>query len=523
MKKNIYITTGITLLSVIFFNSCRSTDMDHNLTTGVASVNINLLGTEFSNPSSSLNASLKTNVTSLPEIQTRSILVNPSTVIVAELAPSNVLEKVSTLKSMAAIPGSNLGAGMKFRVIAYRQSTGDYHTHQDYTVGQTANPMMLDNGGNYNIVVYSYGTTSLPVISMEEQNNINSATVNYDNINRDFMYQKISYTPVDDNNTLNITLRHKVAQITTIIKNSTTQWPGNISSVKNAFISPHYSNGVFSLNTGNMSGRTISTNTAIVFPTSNGTSVTAAPVFINNDTGGSLLGTFSAQAQVASAPVQNILAQNAFRITPETKSNLTINLRTCLVKLTANSWNDIMCHNLGADQSVDPFIPSAAIHGAKYQWGAQTGEAGRYYSQSDDQSNSGTILGWNNIGKPDGSWSESSKTVNDPCPTGYRIPKQAEWQAIIDNNTITYIGSNWTSSSTNYNNGIKIGNDLFLPATGYRSFNNGQLGGRGFGAEYWSSGILGTNGSSLLVTNGNATMGIGSRTLGMAIRCIGGL
>ncbi|MEL1213318.1 hypothetical protein AADX92_12055, partial [Staphylococcus epidermidis] len=96
----------------------------------------------------------------------------------------------SGAKSTAVVSGNSLGAGVKFRIIAYRQSNGAYHTYQDYTVGVTAVPMMLDNGVPYDIVVYSYGTASLPVISSGEQSNINSATVNYSDVNRDFMYQK---------------------------------------------------------------------------------------------------------------------------------------------------------------------------------------------------------------------------------------------------------------------------------------------------------------------------------------------
>ncbi|AJW65183.1 Fibrobacter succinogenes major domain (Fib_succ_major) [Elizabethkingia miricola] len=522
MKKKLYSITGITLLSVLFFNSCRSTDTDNNITNGIASVNFNLLGTEFSDSSPALNASLNKNTISVPGVQTHSVLVNPSTVITAALTPFTdpTLAKVSDIKPMAAVSGTLLTTGMKFRVIAYRQSNGNYHTHQDYTVGQPATPVMLDNSAGYNIVVYSYGTASLPAISSGEQDNISNASVNYDDANRDFMYQKISYTPVNDNNTLNITLRHKVAQTTTIVKNSTRQWAGNIYSIKDAIISPHYSDGIFSLNTGSMSGRSLSTNAAITFPAPNATSVTAAPVFVNADTNGNLTGTFSAKIATGSGPIVDVLAYNAFKITPGNKSNLTINLRTCYAKFTTILSYDIMCHNLGADQSADPFTPAAAIHGAKYQWGAQTDEAGRYYSQSDDQSNSGVILGWNTSGKSDGAWSESNKTVNDPCPTGYHVPKPAEWQAIIDNNAMTYIGSNWTSSPTNYNNGIKIGNDLFLPIAGYRqSLNGGELGGRGFSGEYWSSGILGVRGASLLITNGSMVGATATRTLGLSIRC----
>lgn len=55
-----------------------------------------------------------------------------------------------------------------------------------------------------------------------------------------------------------------------------------------------------------------------------------------------------------------------------------------------------MCQNLGATEGVDPFSPEAGNHGAKYQWGAKTGEVGRYVSQADDQSKDGDISGWEN-------------------------------------------------------------------------------------------------------------------------------
>lgn len=534
MKKQLYIITSITVFSALFFNSCRSTDTENSISNGASSVNINLLGTEFSSSSSSAQASLNKGGIDFSTITTQkhSVMVNPSNVIIAELSSS--LDGVGTsanaslnMRPVAAVSGNPLTSGMKFRVIAYR-SNGNYHTHQDYTVGQTAVPMMLDNGAGYNIVVYSYGTASLPAISSGEQNNISSASVNYDDANRDFMYQKISYTPVNDNNTLNITLRHKVAQITTILQNNTTQYPGNnITSISNATISQHYSNGSFSLNTGSMSGRTASTNAIITFPTPSGTSVTASPIFINNDTGGNLLGTFSAQVQVGSGSVQNILAQNAFRITPETKSNLTINLRTCRAKVSATVTKDFMCHNVGADQSSDPFTPAAAIHGNKYQWGSNSnGKAIFYISQSDDQNNSGSITNWNTVNTTITNWSDgATKGTYDPCPTGYRIPTKDQIDGLINNNTITYIGSNWTSTSTNYSAGIKVGNDLFLPAAGRRSNTDGALSERGSAGRYWTSSIdpnytYGAIG--LLFSNGSISYnGVGyARTNGFSVRCI---
>ncbi|MDA4746790.1 hypothetical protein NY599_20490, partial [Enterobacter hormaechei] len=123
-----------------------------------------------------------------------SVLLSPSSFITAELTPNRSLSPVASSKSLntvAAVAGDQLGAGMKFRVLAYRQNDGSYKTYQDYTVGQSAQPMMLDGGIAYNIVIYSYGVNTLPTISANEQININSAKVNYDDTNRDFMYQKI--------------------------------------------------------------------------------------------------------------------------------------------------------------------------------------------------------------------------------------------------------------------------------------------------------------------------------------------
>ncbi|MDV4140846.1 hypothetical protein CMT31_05590 [Elizabethkingia anophelis] len=535
MKKNLCSITGITILSLLFLNACRSTDTDNNIGNGIISVNINLVGTEFSSSSPALNASLNKNKDSVSEIRTHSLLINPATVVTAELVPSSdaVQAMASGIRSIGAIPGNNLVTGVKFRVIAYRQSNGNYHTHQDYTVGQPAIPMMLDNGAAYNIVVYSYGTTGLPAISLGEQNNISSAFVNYNDNSRDFMYQKISYTPVNDSNSLNITLRHKVAQITTIVKYTGSE---NITSISGSILTPHYSDGIYSLLSGMMSARTIaSPETILNFPSSGfpGKIQTAFPVFINADTGGFATGGFLTNITIGGVS-KTINLPNSFKITPGNKSNLTINLNKCGVYLGAGNtqWNDFMCYNLGADQSMDPFTASALVHGDKYQWGAQTGETGYYYSQSDDQSNSGAILDWNTVGKPNGSWSDSSKTLNDPCPPGYRVPTRTEWQNIINNNkNIERVGS-WANDG-NYTSALYFRDasnirTLMLPTTGFRDALSGTPLYRGNTGLYWSSNEsttsfpLGQYSYGLYIGPSTLSTSNVSRVHGLAVRCIAG-
>lgn len=523
MKNNTYINIFIILFSILLFDSCRSTDSENSINNKLilSSVNINLVGTEYSNSKSTSSNIAEENKQNALITQVKSTFISPSKVLVAEMTSYPTLSNYSAntssnIKTISAVPGNILSNGTKFRVVAYRKSNGNYQTHQDYIIGQNAIPMKLDNNAAYDIIAYSYGTNNLPTISSGEQSNINNASVSYDNVNKDFMYQKMTFTPVNDNNTLYITLRHKVAQITVIVKNGTSQNPGNnITSISNAIISPHYNEGIFSLSTGNMSGRTTKVNAAISFPTTNATSITATPVFINADTNENLAGTFSATIQINGASVQNVLAQDAFKINPEYKSNLTINLRSCKAKISPTITKDFMCHNLGADQSGDPFTPSASIHGAKYQWGKSVAGINQY----DDQNNSGAITGWNTIMAPEDAWNDNSKTVNDPCPTGYRVPTQAEWQGVLDNNKVTSIGS-FTESVTNYGSGVKLGDDLFLPAAGLRQDNNGTLRARGSFGIYWSSTKNTSTTSYFLSISSSNYINYSSRLYGHSIRCI---
>ncbi|MEN5132789.1 FISUMP domain-containing protein [Elizabethkingia anophelis] len=508
------ITSLIFILSFLSLSSCRSAEHDNIVTgRGITAVKINLLGSDYKGSSRDIS-----------QVQKHTTLVNPSTAIVAELN--------STMPTRS-ISGDQIGSGVQFRVIVYKHNDGSYKTYQDYIIGQPVAPLMLDGGVNYDIVAYSYGVTTLPAISSGEQSNINSATINYDDINRDFMYQKVSYTPDgnNSNNTLNITLRHKLTQITTIINS------GSLGSITNVsgILTPHYRNGIFSLNTGLLSGRTNMTSgehlsySASEFP---GTTVKAMPLLINADTEGNTTGGFSASIEIAGT-TKTVSLPNSFKITPEYKSNLTVNIVKCGAYIGPNTdpanFKEFMCQNLGATEGINPFSPEAGNHGAKYQWGYkpinENSSDDRYYTQADDQNNPGKIPGWNRKEVPNGSWSDTSKTENDPCPRGYRVPTKAQWQAVIDNNpNVERVGS-WVDSDGNYTSALYFRNrsnnrTLMLPAAGFRDERNGNLYLRGYIGYYSSSSefsyycrYLNFLGNDVYVTNYD-------RTAGFSVRCV---
>ncbi len=164
----------------------------------------------------------------------------------------------------------------------------------------------------------------------------------------------------------------------------------------------------------------------------------------------------------------------------------------CGAYVAAGVWKAFMCHNLGADASADPFTPSWRLNGHYYQWGRAAVAAYGPSGSDSLQANSAAISGWNTGTAPNGAWTVASKTANDPCPAGFRVPTRAQWNAVLNNSwnsTRSYTGT-WSISTTNYTSGLLIGSGttgLFLPAAGFRAWYNGELLQRGYGGHYWSS------------------------------------
>jgi uncharacterized protein (TIGR02145 family) len=209
----------------------------------------------------------------------------------------------------------------------------------------------------------------------------------------------------------------------------------------------------------------------------------------------------------------------------------------------ASGWLTFQCHNLGGvDITSDADLANITsqnfrtYHGDWYRWGSPNVSMANTVAHNDNDN-------WDDpdyqesseddTNQKDGDGYNLWKTENNPCPAGWRLPTLAEWQAVIGNNTIKkYVGASgaatqpsWTIDNNNpptgnYNNVMKVGDHLYLPAAGFRVAGNGELYGRGYYGFYWSSSssslyafVLNFYGSGHGIDNA-------SRLSGLPVRCV---
>ena len=124
------------------------------------------------------------------------------------------------------------------------------------------------------------------------------------------------------------------------------------------------------------------------------------------------------------------------------------------------------------------FAASPEDAGMFYQWNRNIG-----WSAANPMINSNGGSTWDSSTPAGSTWD----SANDPSPSGWRVPTYAEIQTLLDANKVNYV---WTTQ-----NGVTgekftdkaTGNNIFLPAAGYRNYNDGALVQVGSYGSYWSS------------------------------------
>jgi len=245
----------------------------------------------------------------------------------------------------------------------------------------------------------------------------------------------------------------------------------------------------------------------------------------------------------------------------------------CPVKTISGSWLTFMCYNLGAAtgvQSLTPAqqaaAPAANNYGDLYQWGrvadghqlrtspsyptndnvtpengvvsspnlngnGQVDPTFEAYGKFIKNNNSATFYDWRSP-QDNTLWYNNGKTVNDPCPDGWRVPTQAEWGSIFLGGAISDAPGAATVNKWTWNNSgtygyliTPLGNSeatLFLPAGGLRNSDTSSLSSITLYGYYWSSSVNGSKANYLAFTNSNVSPGssIYFHAVGNSIRCV---
>ena len=176
-----------------------------------------------------------------------------------------------------------------------------------------------------------------------------------------------------------------------------------------------------------------------------------------------------------------------------------------------------MDRNLGASQ-VATSSSDAASYGDLYQWGrradghqCRTSATTAALSSIDQPAHGNFIL----APSTPYDWRSPQNTnlwqgvngINNPCPSGYRIPTEPELEAErLCWSVNTSVGA--------------FASALKLPMAGYRNYSNGSLSYVGTYGYYWSSTVSSTFSRYLFFGSSIAVMGTDGRANGFAVRCL---
>jgi uncharacterized protein (TIGR02145 family) len=178
-------------------------------------------------------------------------------------------------------------------------------------------------------------------------------------------------------------------------------------------------------------------------------------------------------------------------------------------------WMD---RNLGVSQVATLINTDSAAYGDLYQWGRgtdghqlRTSGTTTTLSSSDDPIHGDFIItssspyDWR-VPQKDSLWQGVSGT-NNPCPAGFRLPTDTEWEAEIENWTGIYSDAAFISP-------------LKLVVAGYRESIGGTLNYVDSQGRYWSSTVDFESARHLEYNAGYARTTYSDRATGISVRCI---
>jgi len=437
---------GILFVS-LFIDSCAHRDNGEIRNTGkIIPVPIDLVGISWQNgeKSNTEDISFEDTSVALKDKDTGSLVIDSQHKIIAVGAEHSIIAYIYLKYDR---DDSNyvkeLQNGDNFRIIVYNKSDGSYLTHRDYIVGQEYEQLRLESGMEYTVVSYTFGVNKLPAISDLEQKNINLASVQFDEEKIPLVaYQKQDFTPIEDSdgnakNALSINLSGKSSSLSVMLRSL-----GSGSIIDDSRLSMYsgtsYDSAQMDLNEGKLScisgcnrERRFTTNMGkgIQVSTNNSMFIFTDRKSVSLDVAFEMFGSYE------------YLDKISFYMYPGKKATVYVDLRVCGAYLGANNTNfkRFMCNDLGGE-IINP--------NQRVMRREQNGKWGFDWSKEDKKNRFVRINHF--IGT---------------CPEGWHVPNVKEWKDVHSNNSM----KNLFESKDNFTYGIKIGENIVLPMSGYIS------------------------------------------------------
>lgn len=515
LKNSAFFTIGICVLFLTF--SCSNTKSESIAAQGPALISIHLEGDSYTDEAT------VGNVPSPPRASGGAVNANNSGIhrsivafnrdfdLVAELSPVSSVKSSTVLKGaqkFSTVKNSDLSAGILYKLLVYAEN-GAYVTERDYIHGdeQKASALVLDGGSKYTFIVFSVNRTNINAeVEFADPNNKTLAGSRIRDLSGDehtamydlLYFRKDMIVSGNDQNYLGIVLKHIFSQVTTTIDAGDTGY--TIDGITGYFV-PSYKYATISLADGNITRSSEMVNSQAVFGFLNTSVVESFNATINSNIQGTGYFQFTSLTIGPFTRTGSGLRFEGLSFTPGVKYNLKIKIVPTDIflvhegqpaaRINGQIW---MRHNLGANINLNPDAMSSlgsALHGNYYQFGRKEVVADGAASQYNGNwifPNNASRNAWNS-----GTEMIPQKTNNDPCPSGYRVPSESEFNSLINatvaSNSGNYVSGSYTvakilTSKRNRNIKLTLANQGWIPGW---NLANRYINERGINGHLWSS------------------------------------
>ncbi|WP_407534270.1 hypothetical protein [Elizabethkingia miricola] len=342
LKSPLILMAGLSLGIV----SCRSTDnVADTGSGGKAIVKVNLLRTE-TEEDKPVKIGASNQMSANPEVQKQKIVFDDKHSFEVTFSPASTVNKLAAINPMAATP-TPLNPGVMYKVVVY-DSNGAYVDQKNFTYGvNDTSGFQLNGDQNYTFVAYSINSkTGVP--DVDSPNSLASAGVV--GATGDLMYFKTNMTVTgNQDNNLNVVLKHRYSQITTIIDATGI---GNVMNASGVMIPTNTSANLKFANDQVLTYNGIDPNGAsVTFPASELGKPTAKsdPTILISDT--NLSGELNLNSLTIGSTTRNNIKIKNLKVNPGYRYDLTLKLDGALrtiriLSIVPDGWNSNLSDGL---------------------------------------------------------------------------------------------------------------------------------------------------------------------------------